>query len=223
APCQTTRSRSATEARGHAPYRDPVHRGGHCRIHRSRHRRDSCRSRAHREGVVMSAMTLPTDPTFYASIAASIIHRRRNDPWDGPTGTARPNQLPPDGDWQTWMILAGRGFGKTRSGAEDIRKRVLSGKPKRNAIAGPTAAHVRALTIDVGTALVAVSERAAAPVPYRPSERRGTFASGAVAILVSADEPRRCRGVQCDTFWAAELASWRYADAWDQLQLGHRL
>ena len=166
---------------------------------------------------------LPTDPQFYAVIAASILHKRRNDPWDGPNGTARPNQLPPPGDWQTWMILAGRGFGKTRSGAEYIRKRVQSGKAQRIILAGPTAADVRDIMIEGESGLIAVCERAGIAAEYVPSKRRVNFPSGAIAILVSADEPKRFRGLQCDTFWADELASWRYPDAWDQLQLGHRL
>jgi predicted phage terminase large subunit-like protein len=171
----------------------------------------------------MNSVTLPTDPMFYAHIAATILHRRRNDPWDGPTGTARPNQLPPPGDWQTWMILAGRGFGKTRSGAEYIRKRVQTGKAQRIVVAGPTAADIRDIMIEGESGLLAVCERAGIAAEYVPSKRRVNFPNGAMAILVSADEPKRFRGLQCDTFWADELASWRYPDAWDQLQLGHRL
>src|SRR5690606_40532159 len=71
--------------------------------------------------------------------------------------------------------------------------------------------------------LLAVCERAGVHATYNPSNRRVTFANGAVAILVSADEPKRFRGLQCDTFWADELASWRYPDSWDMLMLGHRL
>lgn len=171
----------------------------------------------------MSSVHLPTDPMFYAAIAANIKHRRENDPWFPPTGTARAAQLPPPGDWQTWMILAGRGFGKTRSGAEYIRKRVQSGEARRIVIAGPTAADIRDIMIEGESGLIAVCERAGIAAEYVPSKRRVNFPNGAMAILVSADEPKRFRGLQCDTFWADELASWRYPDAWDQLQLGHRL
>jgi predicted phage terminase large subunit-like protein len=171
----------------------------------------------------MPAVARPTDPRFYASIAVSLNHRRANDPWSGPNGTARPNQLPPTGDWQTWLIMAGRGFGKTRSGAEYIRRRVQSGDARRIVIAGPTAADIRDIMIEGESGLEAVCERAGMPMTYLPSKRRVTFGNGAMAILVSADEPKRFRGLQCDTFWVDELASWRYPDAWDQLQLGHRL
>lgn len=153
----------------------------------------------------------------------NLQRKRANDPWDGPNGSARPNQLPPEGDWQTWMIMAGRGFGKTRSGAEFIRKRVQAGFAERIVIAGPTAADIRDVMIEGESGLIAVCERAGLQVTYTPSKRRITFANGSLAVLVSADEPKRFRGLQCDTFWADELASWRYPDAWDQLQLGHRL
>lgn len=163
------------------------------------------------------------DEQALAMAVLRLQHRRDNDPWDGPTGTARQNQLPPDGAWQTWMILAGRGFGKTRSGAEWIRKRVQSKQASRIVIAGPTAADIRDIMIEGESGLIAVCERAGVHAEYNPSKRRVTFANGAVAILVSADEPKRFRGLQCDTFWADELASWRYPEAWDMLMLGHRL
>ena len=169
----------------------------------------------------MAAPMLTEDALRLAVV--SLQHRRANDPWDGPHGTARPNQLPPDGDWQTWMIMAGRGFGKSRSGAEFVRKRVQAGTARRIVIAGPTAADIRDIMVEGESGLLAVCERAGVHVTYNPSKRRITFANGATAVLVSADEPKRFRGLQCDTFWADELASWRYPDAWDQLQLGHRL
>src|SRR5690348_6377087 len=164
----------------------------------------------------------PELTAFMRQTAARIVIKRAHDPWDGPTGTARPNQLPPPGEWQTWLIMAGRGFGKTRSGAEYVRKRVQAGA-KRLVIAGPTAADIRDIMIEGESGLLAVCDRAGVTATYMPTKRSVVFAGGAKAILVSADEPKRFRGLQCDTFWADELASWRYPDAWDQLQLGHRL
>lgn len=171
----------------------------------------------------MAAISPQVDENAIAMAVQRLTFKRANDPWDGPTGTARPNQLPPSGDWQTWLIMAGRGFGKTRSGAEWIRKRVQAGEARRVILAGPTAADVRDIMIEGESGLLAVCDRAGVVAEYNPSKRRVTFANGATAILVSADEPKRFRGLQCDTFWADELASWRYPDAWDQLQLGHRL
>lgn len=171
----------------------------------------------------MAASAIHLDEHALAIAVMRLQHRRNNDPWDGPAGTARPNQLPPDGAWQTWMILAGRGFGKTRSGAEWIRKRVQSKQARRIVIAGPTAADIRDIMVEGESGLLAVCERAGVHAEYNPSKRRVTFANGATAVLVSADEPKRFRGLQCDTFWADELASWRYPEAWDMLMLGHRL
>lgn len=162
-------------------------------------------------------------PDALAAAVVSLRHKRANDPWDGPNGTAREKQRPPDGAWQIWMILAGRGFGKTRTGAEWIRKRVQAGDARRIVLAGPTAADIRDIMIEGESGLQAVCDQAGVHMTYNPSKRRVTFANGATAVLVSADEPKRFRGLQCDTFWADELASWRYPDAWDQLQLGHRL
>ena len=171
----------------------------------------------------MAALSAAVDEHALALAVMRLKHRRQNDPWDGPNGTARPNQLPPEGDWQVWMILAGRGFGKTRAGAEFIRKRVQQHPGERIIIAGPTAADVRDVMVEGESGLLAVCERAGVHATYNPSKRRVTFANGSVAVLVSADEPSRFRGLQASTFWADELASWRYPESYDMLMLGHRL
>jgi predicted phage terminase large subunit-like protein len=145
------------------------------------------------------------------------------DPWDGPNGTARENQRPPDGNWRTWLIMAGRGFGKTRTGAEYIRKQVMARRMERVAIVGPTAADVRDVMIEGESGLLACCDRAGIIAKYNPSRRRVQFGNGAVAFTYSADEPNRLRGPQHDGFWADEIAAWRYIDAWDQLQFGLRL
>lgn len=134
---------------------------------------------------------------------------------------ARDAQIEPDGDWRTWLILAGRGWGKTRTGAEWVVDRVLSGC-KRVALIGPTAADVRDVMIEGESGLMAVTPDALEPL-YEPSKRRVTFANGAIATAFSADEPDRLRGPQHDAAWADELAAWRYPEAWDQLQFGLRL
>lgn len=92
----------------------------------------------------MADMVSPAlTPEALALAVVSLQRKRANDPWDGPNGTARPHQLTPEGQWQTWLILAGRGWGKTRTGAEFIRKRVQHGAARRILIAGPTAAVIR--------------------------------------------------------------------------------
>jgi phage terminase large subunit-like protein len=135
---------------------------------------------------------------------------------------ARDAQLPPSGDWRVWLLLAGRGFGKTRTGAEFVRARVGSGRARHVALVAPTAADVRDVMVEGESGLLAVSPDKERPV-YEPSKRRLTWLNGAVATMFSADEPERLRGPQHDLAWCDELAAWRYPEAWDMLMLGLRL
>lgn len=136
---------------------------------------------------------------------------------------ARPNQLEPQGNWQYWLLLAGRGFGKTRCGAEWIRDRIESGKAKRVHLVAPTAADARDTMVEGDSGLLAICPPWNMPV-YEPSKRRLTWPNGAVAMLFSAEEPNRLRGPQCDTAWCDEIAAWKYPqETWDMLQFGLRL
>ncbi len=135
---------------------------------------------------------------------------------------ARENQIRPPGDWRYWLVQAGRGFGKTRTGAEAIREMVAEGY-KRIHLVGATAGDVRDVMIQGESGLLSVFPPQQRPL-YEPSKRLITFHTGAVAIAFSADEPERLRGPQCDAFWADELAAWRFGqDAWDNLLFGFRL
>ncbi|WP_249138142.1 DNA-packaging protein [Phenylobacterium montanum] len=135
---------------------------------------------------------------------------------------ARPNQIPPHGDWRYWLILAGRGFGKTRAGAEWVRDQVLLGR-QRIALIGPTTADVRDVMIEGESGLIAISPPWDRP-RFEPSKRRLTWPNGATAYCYSAQEPERLRGPQHDAAWADELAAWIKPEAvWDQLQLGLRI
>lgn len=144
---------------------------------------------------------------------------------------ARPEQLPPEWDWQVWLLLAGRGFGKTRTGAEWVRAQVKAGSG-RIALIGPTAGDVRDVMVEGVSGIVSVSwvhdrdvKGSLIGLPqYEPSKRRLTWANGATATTFSADEPERLRGPQHDCIWADELAAWRYAsDTWDMAMFGLRL
>jgi phage terminase large subunit-like protein len=135
---------------------------------------------------------------------------------------ARPEQLPPAGDWRVWLLLAGRGFGKSRTGAEYIRARVEAGVSKRIALVGRTAGDVRDVMVEGESGIMAVSPPWCRP-HYEPSKRRLTWPNGAMATTYSADEPASLRGPQHDDAWADELASWEYPDSWNQLMLGLRL
>jgi phage terminase large subunit-like protein len=134
----------------------------------------------------------------------------------------RPKQATPDGQWRKWLIMAGRGFGKTRTGAEFIREQVNAGTAQFIALVGATAADVRDTMIEGQSGILSVFPPGQRP-QYEPSKRRVTFHNGSVATAYSADEPDRLRGPNHDTAWADELAAWRYADAWDQLTLGLRI
>jgi phage terminase large subunit-like protein len=136
---------------------------------------------------------------------------------------ARPEQLPPPGDWTTWLYMAGRGAGKTRSGAEWIRARVESGFGKRIAFVASTAADARDVMIEGESGLLAVSPQWHRPL-FEPSRRRLIWPNGAIGTIYSAEEPDVLRGPQHDTVWCDELAKWKYLqDAWDNLQFGLRL
>lgn len=136
---------------------------------------------------------------------------------------ARPQQLPPAGPWSTWMIRAGRGFGKTRTGAEAVRRRVRKGLAGHVTLIAPTAGDARDVMIEGESGLLAVHPPHWRPV-YEPSKRRLTWPNGAVGTAFSAEEPDRLRGPQSDLVWADEPASYKTgATAWDNAMLGLRL
>lgn len=141
--------------------------------------------------------------------------------WDWPFW-ARPNQLEPPGDWVVWLQLAGRGFGKTRSGAEWIRHRVKQGA-RRIAFVAQTPGDARDVMVEGESGILAVSPDHEKP-NYEPSKRRLTWPNGAVGTIYSAFEPDQLRGPNHDTAWADELASWEYGqDTWDMLMFGLRI
>jgi predicted phage terminase large subunit-like protein len=135
---------------------------------------------------------------------------------------ARPNQLPPDWEWRFWLVLAGRGWGKTRSGAEWVRSLVENNRAKRIALVAPTAADVRDVIVEGQSGILAISSSWCRPT-YEPSRRRLTWPNGAIATTYSADEPERLRGPQHDAAYCDEVGAWRYPEAWDQLMFGLRL
>ncbi len=141
----------------------------------------------------------------------------------------RPSQLPPPDHWFTWLVLAGRGFGKTRAGSEWVRSIVCGTTPleggthKRIAIIAETAADARDVLVEGESGILAVHPPDFRP-NYEPSKRRVTWPNGAVATLYNAVEPDQLRGPQHDAALCDELAKWRYArETWDMLQFGLRL
>ncbi len=136
---------------------------------------------------------------------------------------ARPSQLPPPGNWDTWLLMAGRGFGKTRVGAETVRAEVEAGRAHRVALVAPTAADGRDVMVEGPSGILAVSPPWMRPT-YEPSKRRVSWPSGAIATVYSGDEPDRLRGPQHDFAWLDEIASYNAPEeAWDMLRLGLRI
>jgi phage terminase large subunit-like protein len=132
---------------------------------------------------------------------------------------ARDDQLPPPGNWRTWLMLGGRGAGKTRSACEWVRAEIEAGKRCQVGIIGPTADAVRRTQIEGPSGLLSVCPPWNRPT-YEPSTRRVTWESGAVCHLFSAEEPDRLRGPNLDAAWADEITSWANAAAcWDMLMM----
>ena len=136
---------------------------------------------------------------------------------------ARDSQIAPPGDWSVWLLMAGRGFGKTRTGAEWVRSRVESGQSGRIALVARTPADVRDVMIEGDSGLLNICPRWNRP-RYEPTKRRLTWPNGAFALAFSSHEPDQLRGPQFDAAWCDELASWEYPrETWDNLAFGLRL
>jgi phage terminase large subunit-like protein len=134
----------------------------------------------------------------------------------------RAKQMRPRGRWQIWVLLAGRGFGKTRAGAEWVRLMVEGEGVERIALVAPTQADARNVMVEGESGILAVSHKLFRPL-YEPSKRRLVWPNGARATLYSADEPDRLRGPQHEAAWCDEVGAWRYDEAWTNLLLGLRL
>lgn len=136
---------------------------------------------------------------------------------------ARPEQLPPPGDWTTWGIVAGRGAGKTRSGAEFINEEIRAGRSQYPILIGADAGDVRDVMVEGESGILAISPPWFRP-EYKPSTRQLIYPNGVVARLFAAHDPDALRGPQSDVVWADEIAKWKYAtEAWDNMALGNRL
>ena len=136
----------------------------------------------------------------------------------------RAGQAPPDKTWRQWVMSAGRGFGKTRAGAEYVSAFARAHPDARIALVGATAEEARSVMVEGPSGLLAVAradERAA--MAWRPSLRRLVFASGAEARLYSAANPEALRGPEHHLAWCDELAKWPRGEAtWNNLRLGLR-
>lgn len=167
--------------------------------------------------------------------AKALLRYKWRDWW------ARPNQLAPEGiedkdtglvrPFNTWMVMAGRGFGKTRIGSEWIRENVCGPTPlspsptgwKRIALIAETAADARDVIVEGDSGILACHPKDFRP-EYQKTNRKLTWPNGVVAFLYNATEPDQLRGPQHHAAWVDELAKFEYMqDTWDQLQFGLRL
>jgi phage terminase large subunit-like protein len=141
--------------------------------------------------------------------------------------SARENQLPPPGDWRVWMIMAGRGFGKSRAGAEWVRIIADANPNARIALVSSSLAEARAVMVEGESGLLAICRPGHKP-HFEPSLHRVRFENGAQAQLFSAAEPEALRGPQHSHAWCDEIGKWPLANeratrCWDNLMLGLRL
>ncbi len=137
--------------------------------------------------------------------------------------SARKAQMPPEGDWRTWLFMGGRGAGKTRAGAEWVRWAILFGRIGRVALIGPALSDVREVMIEGTSGLANLPGYGERPV-YQSSRRRLVWPNGAEAYAFSAEDPDSLRGPQFDAAWCDEIGAWRYGpQTWDMLQMGLRL
>ena len=150
--------------------------------------------------------------------------------WDW-TFWGRPEQqAPPGDDWNLWLLLAGRGFGKTRTAAEWVREQAkyTNTGQRRFALVARTAADVRDVIVEGESGIINVSPPSERP-HYEPSKRRLTWPNGNTATLFTADEPDSLRGPQFTHAWGDEVAAWRQTPdaagmtAFDNLRVGTRL
>ena len=126
---------------------------------------------------------------------------------------ALPHQIAPDGAWRTWVIMGGRGAGKTRAGAEWVRAQVEgagpadAGRARRVALLGETVDQVREVMVFGESGILACAPPDRRPI-WEAGRKRLIWPNGAVAQVVSAHDPESLRGPQFDAAWADEMAKW---------------
>lgn len=160
-------------------------------------------------------------PLHRAQAMAAIGARERRELATRWAIHAHPGQMAPAGDWRVWLIQAGRGFGKTRAGAEWVTE-MARGEAVRIALVGATIEDARRVMVEgpSGVMRVAPVDR---PVEWRPSRGEVHFPSGAIATVYSAANPESLRGPEHHFAWADELGKWNGTAAWDNLNMGMRL
>lgn len=166
-------------------------------------------------------------PELRDALVAGLDQREKNE-WDFDfANSAHHGQSPPDGDWRVWLVMAGRGFGKTRAGAEWVRAIAERDNAARIALVAANLGEARSVMVEGDSGVLACCPPDRRPI-FEPSLRRLRWPGGAEATLFSAAEPESLRGPQHSHGWCDEVAKWSNAHgkalaAWDNLQLGLRL
>ncbi|MGB5021152.1 MAG: terminase family protein [Sphingorhabdus sp.] len=136
---------------------------------------------------------------------------------------ARDDQRPPEGDWRTWFVMAGRGFGKTRMAAEWVRAQAEADGSLRIALVAATMHEARSVMIEGESGLLAIAPDEKRPI-WEPSLKRLIWPTGAIATVFAASEPEGLRGPEHHLAWADEVAKWHDGvAAWDNLAMTMRL
>jgi len=168
---------------------------------------------------LLASLTEEERNEFYLSLSPEALASLKYD-WDF---WSRPNQLPPEGDWNTWVVMAGRGFGKTRMGSEWIRSLAHKYPGCRIALVAETAADARDVMIKGDSGLLSVDPTLDDDC-WSPTNRCLTWPNGSRAFTYNGTTPDQLRGPQHHFAWVDELAKFEYMqEAWDQLQFGLRL
>lgn len=171
---------------------------------------------------------LADDNSTAAAEITAALDQRESDEWPYHWGIqARDEQLPPPGHWRIWLILAGRGFGKTRAGAEWVRDIAERCPEARIALVAATLSEARAVMVEGESGIIACSPPDRRPV-FEASLKRLRFPNGAQALIYSAQEPESLRGPQHSHAWCDEIGKWplaheRATRCWDNLLMGLRL
>ena len=167
------------------------------------------------------------DESVRERVARSLNQQERNEwkfHWEL---QARSSQLEPPGDWHTWLVLAGRGFGKTRAGAEWVRMIAEGNSEARIALVSSSLGEARSVMVEGESGILSCCPDGRKP-SFEASLRRLRFPNGAQAHLYSANEPESLRGPQFSHAWCDEIGKWpisnnRATRAWDNLLMGLRL
>ena len=167
------------------------------------------------------------DPETRDRIARALDQNERNEFDFHWRMMARPAQLAPESGWRIWMIMAGRGFGKTRAGSEWVRQIAETEPEARIALVSSSLTEARSVMVEGESGILACSPPERRPV-FEPSLRRLRFPNGAQAHIFSAAEPESLRGPQHSHAWCDEIGKWPLSGAratrcWDNLLMGLRI